>query len=116
MAMTVATVGQNLVNPSEYFSPSAQPTSSKPAPRSASQAFTAFRASQDLSTRREMYTRCDARHLAVPYRWSFPKDVSTFARLILKIVASYLRCSRDKHVTARLIDCRRVSFGRLSQN
>jgi len=38
MAITVAAVGQNRVNPSEYLSPSAQPTSSKPAPSNASHA------------------------------------------------------------------------------
>jgi hypothetical protein len=32
---SVAAVGQNRVNPSEYFSPSAQPTSIRPAARSA---------------------------------------------------------------------------------
>jgi hypothetical protein len=48
IAMTVATVGQNRVSPSEYFSPSAQPTSSRPAPRSASHAFTALSLSWKL--------------------------------------------------------------------
>jgi hypothetical protein len=38
MAITVAAVGQNFVNPSEYFNPIAQPTSSRPAPSNASQA------------------------------------------------------------------------------
>jgi hypothetical protein len=42
IAITVATVGQNRVSPSEYFSPSAHPTSSTPAPSSASHAFTMF--------------------------------------------------------------------------
>jgi len=36
MATAVAAVGQNRVSPSEYFKPSAQPTSSRPAPSSAS--------------------------------------------------------------------------------
>jgi hypothetical protein len=38
IAITVAAVGQNRVNPSEYLRPSAQPTSSRPAPSNASQA------------------------------------------------------------------------------
>jgi hypothetical protein len=38
IATAVAAVGQNFVSPSEYFSPSAQPTSSNPAPSNASQA------------------------------------------------------------------------------
>ena len=42
IAITVATAGQNRVSPSEYFSPSAQPTSSRPAPRSASHALMTF--------------------------------------------------------------------------
>jgi hypothetical protein len=41
IATTVAAVGQNFVNPSEYFNPSAQPTSSSPAPSNASQALIA---------------------------------------------------------------------------
>jgi hypothetical protein len=41
IAATVAAVGQNRVNPSEYFSPSAQPISSSPAARSATQPLTA---------------------------------------------------------------------------
>lgn len=40
IATTVAAVGQNRVNPSEYLRPSAQPTSSKPAPSNASHALT----------------------------------------------------------------------------
>jgi hypothetical protein len=42
MAATVAAVGQNRVSPSEYFSPSAQPISSNPAARSASQPLTSW--------------------------------------------------------------------------
>jgi hypothetical protein len=38
IAITVAAVGQNRVNPSEYLRPSAQPTSSRPAPSNASHA------------------------------------------------------------------------------
>jgi hypothetical protein len=38
IAIAVAAVGQNRVNPSEYFRPSAQPTSSRPAPSNASHA------------------------------------------------------------------------------
>jgi hypothetical protein len=114
IATKVATVGQNRVNPSEYFSPSAQPTSSRPAPRSASQAFTAFGASQEPSTRRhEICARREALHHAV-HRSSPRKDVSTFSRLILQMIASSLRCSRDKHVTGQLIGRCRVD--RLSQN
>jgi hypothetical protein len=41
IATSVATVGQNLVSPSEYFRPKAQATSSRPAASSASQALTA---------------------------------------------------------------------------
>jgi hypothetical protein len=113
IATMVATVGQNRVNPSEYFSPSAQPTSSRPAPRSASQAFTAFGASQGPSIRREICARCDALHHAV-HRSSLRKDASTFSRLILEMIASSLRCSRDKHVTGQLIG--RCRAERLSQN
>jgi hypothetical protein len=40
MAAMVAAVGQNRVSPSEYFSPSAQPTSSSPAARRAAQPLT----------------------------------------------------------------------------
>jgi hypothetical protein len=38
IAITVAAVGQSRVNPSEYLRPSAQPTSSRPAPSNASHA------------------------------------------------------------------------------
>jgi hypothetical protein len=38
IAITVAAVGQKRVNPSEYLRPSAQPTSSRPAPSNASHA------------------------------------------------------------------------------
>jgi hypothetical protein len=48
IAISVATVGQNRVSPSEYFSPSAHPTSSTPAPSSASHAFTTFSFSCEL--------------------------------------------------------------------
>jgi hypothetical protein len=79
IAINVATVGQNRVNPSEYFSPSAQPTSSRPAARSASHAFTAFLASQEYPQksrqrswrRRETRARCYASHHAVPPGWPF---------------------------------------------
>src|SRR6516165_2545752 len=42
IATMVAMVGQNLVSPSEYFSPSAQATSNSPAARSAAQALILF--------------------------------------------------------------------------
>jgi hypothetical protein len=42
IATSVASVGQGLVSPSEYFSPSAQAISSKPAQSSASHPLTAF--------------------------------------------------------------------------
>jgi hypothetical protein len=45
IAITVATVGQNRVSPSEYFRPRAQATSSAPAPSSASHAFTVLSSS-----------------------------------------------------------------------
>jgi len=41
MATAVAAVGQNRVKPSEYFRPSAQPISSRPAPSNASHALMA---------------------------------------------------------------------------
>jgi len=41
IATSVAAAGQNLVSPSEYFRPSAQAISSRPAARSASQPLTA---------------------------------------------------------------------------
>jgi hypothetical protein len=40
IAASVAAVGHNRVRPSEYFSPSAQPTSSSPAARRAAQPLT----------------------------------------------------------------------------
>ena len=42
IATMVAAVGQNRVSPSEYFRPSAQATSSRPAASSASHPFTVF--------------------------------------------------------------------------
>jgi hypothetical protein len=39
IATAVAAVGQNRVSPSEYLRPSAQPTSSRPAPSNASHPF-----------------------------------------------------------------------------
>src|SRR5215471_8368043 len=47
IAIAVAAVGQGFVSPSEYFKPSAQPISSRPAARSAAQALTAFQAPRD---------------------------------------------------------------------
>src|ERR1700751_6064249 len=50
IATTVAMVGQNLVRPSEYFSPSAQATSNSPAARSAAQALIAVLAPKQVPT------------------------------------------------------------------
>jgi hypothetical protein len=89
IAISVATVGQNRVSPSEYFSPSAQPTSSKPAPRSASQPLTVFSSSWKASRR-------------------------TSFRIVLWMFESSLRCSRDMHVTRLRIASRSADL--LSQN
>jgi hypothetical protein len=54
IAITVATVGQNRVSPSEYFSPRAQATSSAPAPSSASHAFTVLSSSWRVPSKPEV--------------------------------------------------------------
>jgi hypothetical protein len=65
IAMAVAAVGQNRVSPSEYFSPSAQPISSKPAPSRASHPLTASTSPPEAAISRR-----------------FPKQVPAFVRLI----------------------------------
>jgi len=74
IAITVAAVGQNLVSPSEYFNPSAQPTSSSPAARSAAQALMRFPA-----FRNEVWTLA--------------------ASLVENVRVSSMRCSHDRDVT-----------------
>ena len=58
IATSVATAGQKRVRPLEYFSPSAHPISSRPAPRSAIHALTVF--SVPASVRRSSRLKADA--------------------------------------------------------
>jgi hypothetical protein len=57
IATAVHAVGQNLVSPSEYFRPSAQATSSSPAPSSASHPLMIW-PSLDLPPRTHQLTPC----------------------------------------------------------
>jgi len=57
IAATLAMLGQNLVSPSEYLSPSAQATSSSPAARSAAQALMALSTHAQTCRDRRVGTR-----------------------------------------------------------
>jgi hypothetical protein len=92
IAISVATVGQNRVSPSEYFSPSAQPTSSTPAPSNASHAFTTFSFPCELHR--------------------YPRRIGCGAGFLRIMLKSSMRCSRDTHMTAK----RAASAASLSQN
>jgi hypothetical protein len=94
IAISVATVGQNRVNPSEYFNPSAHPTSSTPAPSSASHAFTTFSFPCELQL-----------HSASGGGRHFPDHAQGDPE-------SSMRCSRDTHMTGK----RAASAAGLSQN
>src|SRR6516162_1109693 len=71
IATAVAAVGQNLVSPSEYLSPSAQAISSKPAPSSASHPLMA-----SSSAPRPAACRC-----------RIPGQMPAFVRLFKKLIA-----------------------------
>src|SRR5262249_4819310 len=119
IATTVPAVGQNLVRPSEYFSPSAQATSSNPAARSAAQPLTTscsqIKSVNQCAQFRDPRTARAALHVFDAwFARGFQQDAPSFSRLVSKASASSIRCSRDRHVTSlgRLRD----HVNRLSQN